>query len=81
MLTAPSIGDLENAETHDDVLKYMATNTGTPAEDRLRLATRRHYDMARATALAPIVGPRGPLLGSFPLSGVAQLAARRTVNP
>jgi 4-hydroxybutyryl-CoA dehydratase / vinylacetyl-CoA-Delta-isomerase len=84
VLTAPSIGDLENPETRDDVLKYMATNTGTSAEDRLRLfhairdvsadalggwhlvtnlqsggglfaqrlVTRRHYDMARATALA-----------------------------
>jgi 4-hydroxybutyryl-CoA dehydratase/vinylacetyl-CoA-Delta-isomerase len=37
VLTAPSIGDLENPETRRDVEKYMATGTGTSAADRLRL--------------------------------------------
>ena len=37
VLTAPSIGDLENPETREDVEKYMATGTGTSASDRLRL--------------------------------------------
>ena len=84
VLTAPSIGDLENPETRDDVQKYMGTGTDVSAEDRLRLfhairdltadsfggwhlvtnlqsggglfaqrlVTRRHYDMARAKAIA-----------------------------
>ncbi len=36
-LTAPSIADLENADTRDDVIKYMATGGEHSAEQRLRL--------------------------------------------
>ena len=37
VLTAPSIADLENPETHDYVEKYMRTSPDVSAEDRLRL--------------------------------------------
>jgi 4-hydroxybutyryl-CoA dehydratase/vinylacetyl-CoA-Delta-isomerase len=37
VLTAPSIGDLENPATRAYVEKYMATGTGVTAGDRLRL--------------------------------------------
>jgi 4-hydroxybutyryl-CoA dehydratase/vinylacetyl-CoA-Delta-isomerase len=37
VLTAPSIGDLENPATRAYVEKYMATGTGVAAGDRLRL--------------------------------------------
>jgi 4-hydroxybutyryl-CoA dehydratase/vinylacetyl-CoA-Delta-isomerase len=37
ILTAPSIGDLENPETRDFVTKYMTTGTGVSAEQRIRL--------------------------------------------
>jgi 4-hydroxybutyryl-CoA dehydratase/vinylacetyl-CoA-Delta-isomerase len=37
VLTAPSIADLENPETHDYVEKYMRTGTELDAEERLRL--------------------------------------------
>lgn len=37
VLTAPTIGDLENPETADYVTKYMKGREGVPSEDRLRL--------------------------------------------
>jgi 4-hydroxybutyryl-CoA dehydratase/vinylacetyl-CoA-Delta-isomerase len=37
VLTAPSIADLENPDTHDYVQKYMRTGTELNAEERLRL--------------------------------------------
>jgi 4-hydroxybutyryl-CoA dehydratase/vinylacetyl-CoA-Delta-isomerase len=37
VLTAPSIGDLENPETREYVEKYMRTGTGFSAEERLRV--------------------------------------------
>ena len=37
VLTSPSIADLENPDTRDDVEKYMGTGTDVSAEDRLRL--------------------------------------------
>lgn len=44
LLTAPTIGDLENPQTGDDVRKYMLGRTGVPAENRLKLfhAIRDH---------------------------------------
>jgi 4-hydroxybutyryl-CoA dehydratase / vinylacetyl-CoA-Delta-isomerase len=36
-LTAPSIADLENPATRQDVIKYIATGTEHSAEERLRL--------------------------------------------